>query len=216
MRSVIRALSLILFGQSLAIPDFPPSPGVRVVGLSDWTGYAVPLARKMNYQNTFYNEEPRLDITSIDPALEGTLDVLISTEVFEHVSPPVSLAFQNSFRLLKPGGALILTVPYSLDADTLEHFPELHEYEILEQDGKLFLHNTTRAGQKQVFENLVFHGGPGQTLEMRIFSLQGLKRELGTSGFSDMETLSVPDFEYGIYNQHPWSLPIIARKPKGV
>jgi hypothetical protein len=51
---------------------------------------------------------------------------------------------------------------------------------------------------------------------MRLFSLNGIKRELETSGFREVETLSAPDFAHGIYNQYPWSLPIIARKPKGV
>jgi SAM-dependent methyltransferase len=213
MRSIIHALSITLFGQSLALPDFPLRPDIRAVGLSDWDGYASPLALKLNYQNTFYHQEPRLDIMSIAPELEDTLDILISTEVFEHVPPPVSTAFQNSFRLLKPHGTLILTVPYLLKSDPVEHFPDLNEYEIRNENGKFVLHNTTRDGQKQIFENLVFHGGPGQTLEMRIFSLDWLMSELKNAGFEEIRILSTPNFEHGIFFKEQWSLPLTARKP---
>jgi SAM-dependent methyltransferase len=210
MRSVIHALSGVLFGESLALPDFPARPDVRVIGLSDWNGYALRLARKLHYTNTFYHKDPRLDITSIDPALENTLDVLISSDVFEHVAPPVSLAFQNAYNLLKPGGTLILTVPYTLEAETVEHFPELYRYEIRSKDRKLY--NTTRDGREQNFEQLMFHGGAGETLEMRRFSFDGLSRELKKAGFHRIEVLTAASFKHGIYSKHPWSLPIIATK----
>jgi SAM-dependent methyltransferase len=213
MRSIVYALSTSLFGQSLALPDFPFRPDIHVIGLSDWDGYAAPLASKLSYQNTFYHQDPRLDIMSIEPALENTLDVLISSEVFEHVPPPVSIVFQNSFRLLKPGGTLILTVPYLLKSAAVEHFPDLHDYKILNQNGKFVLHNTTRDGQKQIFENLVFHGGPGETLEMRIFSLNWIMSELETAGFQEIKILSTSDFEHGIFFRDHWSLPMTARKP---
>lgn len=213
MRSIIHALSLVLFGESLALPDFPARPDVRVVGLSDWDGYAIPLARKLRYTNTFYHKEPRLDITSIDPALENTLDILISSDVFEHVAPPVSRAFENSFRLLKPGGTLILTVPYTLETETVEHFPDLYRFEIRVIDNKRVLHNTTREGHEQIFQSLNFHGGAGETLEMRRFSLDGLMQELEVAGFQKIQVLSAPDFEHGIYAGYRWSLPITAVKP---
>lgn len=212
MRSVIHALSIVLFGESLALPDFPARPDVRAIGLSDWNGYAIPLAQKLHYTNTFYHKEPRLDITSIDPALENTLDVLISSDVFEHVAPPVSLAFQNAYKLLKPGGTLILTVPYTLDAETVEHFPDLYRYKVSSVENRRLLHNTTRDGREQTFEQLVFHGGAGETLEMRIFSLDGLSRELKGAGFCGLTILDGPGFQHGIYTKDNWSLPILATK----
>ncbi len=41
MRSVIRALSLALFGNSLAIPEFPKDKTILGLGMSDWDGYAL-------------------------------------------------------------------------------------------------------------------------------------------------------------------------------
>jgi len=123
MRSIVHLLSMELFGQSLVLPDFPTRLDIRGMGLSDWNRYADPLAQRLSYTNTFYHQEPRLDITRIDPALEGSLDFLISTDVFEHIVPPISVAFANVRRLLKPDGVFIFSVPYTLDADTWSIFP---------------------------------------------------------------------------------------------
>jgi SAM-dependent methyltransferase len=209
---VVHALSTVLFNESLTLHDFPVQPNVRVIGLSDWDRYAIPLANKLDYTNTFYHQEPRLDITSIDSSLEGTLDILISSDVFEHVMPPVNLAFVNAFRLLKPGGTLIFTVPYSLAPDTKEHFPELYRYEIRRDGDKAILYNVTRDGHEQVFEKLNFHCGAGETLEMRLFSLEGIKKELRNVGFQKIDIFYEPYFKYGVFLKNSWSLPIIARK----
>jgi SAM-dependent methyltransferase len=212
MRAIIHVLSTVLFDKSLALHDFPVRSDIRVMGLSDWDGYAIPLAGKLAYTNTFYHQEPKLDITSIDSSLAESLDVLISSDVFEHVAPPISTAFENSFRLLKPGGILILTVPYSLEPDTREHFPELHRYEIRRNTGRAVLYNLTQDGREQVFDKLNFHGGAGETLEMRLFSLEGIKRDLKNAGFQKITLFDEPNFIYGVYFKNPWSLPIVARK----
>jgi len=214
MRMVIHALSTVLFGESFIIRNFPERSDIRVIGLSDWDGYAVPLAGKLAYTNTFYHQEPRLDILSIDPSLIGTLDVLISSDVFEHVAPPVSLAFENAFQLLKPNGTFIFTVPYTFESNTKEHFPDLYKYEIRqERGGKSVLYNVTRDGHEQKFENLNFHGGAGETLEMRLFSLDGIKYELRNVGFHKIDVVHEPNLMYGLFLKDGWSLPIIARKP---
>lgn len=55
-----------------------------------------------------------------------------------------------------------------------EHFPELFEYKIVTKKGNKVLINKTRQGKEQIFENLRFHSGPGETLEMRVFSRSSL------------------------------------------
>ena len=210
-RSIVHVLSSELFGESLALPDFPIRRDIVGIGLSDWRGYAAPLANKLGYTNTFYHTEPKLDITVESPDLTGSLDFLISSDVFEHVAPPVSVAFENARQLLKPGGMMVLTVPYGKGCDHLEHFPDLYEYEIVEQAGHSVLRNVTRNGVEQRFENLVFHGGPGATLEMRRFSESSLIGLLQATGFEDVKIYDQPVFEYGIYWHWDWSLPIAAR-----
>src|SRR5437660_358207 len=142
-RSVIHALSIELFGESIPLSDFPVMPEITGIGMSDWNGYAIPLAQKFSYQNTYYHQDPKLDITAIDPALEGKFDFIISSDVFEHIAPPVSAAFENVRKLLKPNGALVFTVPYWKHDRTVEHFPELCDYKILEKNGNYVLMNTT-------------------------------------------------------------------------
>jgi SAM-dependent methyltransferase len=212
MRAIVHVLSLELFGQSLLLSEFPKRRDLRGVGMSDWDGYASGLARKLNYQNTYYHQEPKLDICEMDPKLEGVMDFIISSDVLEHVPPPVSIAFENLHRLLKPGGVLIFSVPYSKEPDTLEHFPQLNDYELLENGGARVLRNVTESGVEQIFENLVFHGGEGETLEMRVFSESALIREFQHAGFREIIIHKTPDFRHGIYWQYDWAIVMSARK----
>lgn len=211
-RAIVHILSTELFGQSLAIPDFPIRHDLLGWGMSD-AGYSDKLPGKLNYINTFYHQEPRLDITAaLDPRNEGSLDFLISTEVFEHITPPASIAFENARRLLKRNGVFIFSVPYTLKPQTQEHFPDLYKYELINDHGfNPVLKNITRDGNEQVFNNLVFHGGPGATLEMRVFSQAGLMSELQHAGFGKVKIYSEPCWEFGVYWQDSWSLPMAAR-----
>ena len=84
------------------------------------------MAAKFDYTNTFYHQAPRLDINHPAPNDFGRYDFIISSEVMEHVPQPVEKAFENLYRMLKPDGLLVLTVPYTIDGRTIEHFPQLH------------------------------------------------------------------------------------------
>ncbi len=174
--------------------------------------YAEPLAKRLNYTNTFFHQEPRLDIT-VPGGRQGTCDFLIASEVFEHIPPPVSRAFKGAFDILKPGGSFIFSVPYKLEGDTEEHFPDLHDFEIKNDAGEPILINRLRDGSIKTYRELVFHGGDGATLEMRLFSEQGVLRELRDAGFSDIQFLREDVLLYGIVNKHPWSFPLSAKKP---
>ncbi len=184
MRSIIHVLSVELFGRCLALNAFPTDKSLRGLGMSDWTTYADVLSTKLAYQNTFYHCEPKLDICHPDPALFGTLDFLIATDVFEHVTPPVERAFENARKLLKPSGVFVFSVPYKLEGKTEEHYPQLYDYEIVRHDDEPVLVNHTRDGVLQRFTNLVFHGGEGATLEMRLFSQTDLLDHFASCGFS--------------------------------
>ncbi len=210
-RAIIHVLSLELFGESLSLQDFPATTHITGMGMSDWDGYAVPLSRKFNYRNTYYHQEPKLDITRFDPTLEEGFDFILSSDVFEHVPPPVSKAFENIRKLLKPDGVLIFTVPYSKDEKTVEHFPELYDYRIIETNGHHILRNVTRDGVSQTFDDLIFHGGAGATLEMRLFSESSLREEFRRAGFGQVKIHREADPRHGIYWNYDWSLPMSAR-----
>jgi len=215
LRAVVRALAVELLGRNLPLPDFPTKKAIRGLGMTDWDGYAQRLAEKFNYQNTFLHQSPYLDISAehIVPEWLESNDFVISSEVLEHVTPPVSVAFRNVYRLLKPGGLFVLTVPYGPQPETIEHFPELNEFQVIVKDGSYKLRNVTRQGEVQEFHVLTFHGGPGSTLEMRIFAEKALVSHLEFAGFEAIKVHRTADFRHGIWWPEPWSFPISAKKP---
>ena len=213
-RAILHILSVELFGESLALPDFPSLPELAGLGLSDWEGYALPLAGKLGYTNTYFDRAPRLDLTAIPPDLEDRFDFVVASDVLEHVAPPVSVAFANLRALLRPGGVSVLTVPYELEGETVEHFPDLHEFELVErEDDGWELRNTTPTGEAQVFRDLVFHGGVGATLEMRVFAQRPFLEELRRAGFGELEFYDTETAGWGIVWVEDRSLPLAARVP---
>lgn len=212
MRGMMHALSIALFGRALTLPEFPERKDIIGKGMSDWDGYAKPLSKKLGYVNTYYHKTPKLDITDITVKDENSVDFLVSSDVFEHVAPPVNVSFENARKMLKPGGAFVFSVPYAQEGETQEHFPNLHQFKIEIIDGKRTLINHKKDGDIEVFSDLVFHGGEGETIEMRVFSEGDLRKDLQKAGFNDIQIMSTPYFEFGIYWPSPWSLPIIARE----
>jgi len=212
MRSLMYLLGAELFGSPRALLAFPTDKSIRGVGMSDWEGYAPLLAERFDYTNTFYHCEPRLDISDIPESSVGRYDFLISSDVFEHIPPEVlDRAFANSRRLLKPNGVFIFTVPFAKTDATREHFPRLHDFRIVEEGGKRVLINTTADGTSERFEDLVFHGGEGMTLEMRMFGEGDLLRRLRAAGFSRAEVRADPAPHFGINWPIDHSLPVVAR-----
>lgn len=220
MRAVVYWLVRQLFNRPMILDEIPTRRDIAGLGLSDWYEYAWRLGAKFSYMNTFFHQTPFLDITRSQDWFSKH-DFLISSDVFEHVAPPVSAAFEGAAALLKPGGLLVLTVPYTLFNQTIEHFPDLFHWRLEKQDNRWVLSNHTRDGRVEVFKNLIFHGGEGQTLEMRVFCLQDILNHLIRAGFEEI-TIHYDDFlPFGIHWPTPWSLPItarrkIARKPNRV
>ena len=177
-RTIAAVLTEELLGNYVILKRLIPQKKFRGIGMSDATIYARYLKKKFNYQNTFYHRSPHLDICNINKNQHNSYDFIITSDVFEHVPPPVDKAFINLYNLLKPGGVCVFSVPFHLTGRTQEHYPQLHNYQISKQDGQYILENTTATGEKQVFENLRFHGGPGATLEMRFFAQEDLLENL--------------------------------------
>lgn len=193
----------------------PPRPDIVGVGMSCWDGYAVRLPHRLNYTNTFYHQEPFFDVRNVPPHMERTLDFIISTDVFEHVTLPVLPAFYNVRKALKPTGVFIFSVPFTNPREkgvpTKEHFPNLYNYKIIEENGLRILENITADGKRERFDDLVFHGGPGDTLEMRVFSEASLLANLQEAGFNDITIYSKPELKHGIRWPTELSIPMAAR-----
>ena len=212
-RSLLRILSQELFQLDLPLADFPSLKSLRGLGISDVPQYAGALAEKFDYRNTFHDRAPQFDLMHPHESDLGTYDFVIVSDVLEHVPPPAEAGFRNAYSLLKPGGVVIMTVPYSIeDAGTIEHFPKLTEFAVTSLGGQAVLVNRTADGEFQVFHNLTFHLGATPSLEMREYSEKGLKALLAGVGFDGIQWYGEDYLPYGIKWGEQWSLPLVLRK----
>jgi hypothetical protein len=212
LRSLIGLLSRELFGVAMALPEFPTMKGIRGIGMSDTPELAQRLAEKFDYTNTFYHQAPVFDVTKPDDRDLGRYDFILSSEVMEHVPPPVEEAFQTLCSLLKTDGLLLMTTPYSIGGKTVEHFPALHQFTLASLGGRPVLVNRRPDGAMEVFDDLVYHGGHGSTLEMRFFTEESLRNALLQAGFGSVYFCGESQPEFGVDHMEPFSLPIVARK----
>jgi SAM-dependent methyltransferase len=215
MRALIYLLSIELYGEPRPLSEFPKNKNIKGFGLTDDLLYAIPLVEKFDYVNTFYDRQPYFDMTEPHPERYGTYDFILSSDVFEHVAPPVERAFEEAGRLLKPNGFLCITVPSSADdEDTVEYYPDLHEYSIVELGGEHVLINRKRDKTLVIHRDLEFHGGVGATLVMRLFSQRDLARKLQGCGFSEVVYQTESVEPHGIIIVGSWSRPLVARKER--
>lgn len=198
-RGVVYALGQHLAQGGRALVDWPTLPECRGLGMSDWEGYATLLSRCCAYENTQFDREPRFDIRQKAPSREGVYDFVLCSDVFEHVAPPLEPAFSNLFSLLRPGGLLVFSVPYHRAGTTQEHYPGLQTYEILSFQGQPILVNRDAQGTLQVYDQLVFHGGSGATLELRLFTEEDVVHHLRDAGFEAIQVLDQPVLSCGYY-----------------
>ena len=209
-RAIVNEISKRLHGKSLALPDWPARADVRVMAMTESAQVALPLGKKLQFTNTFLHQSPKLDIAKPVEAGADLYDIIISSEVFEHVAPPVQNAFNHLKQWLRPGGFVVFTVPFSLEAQTHEHFPNLHQFEIIAEPSGRVLRNITRKGVQEKFQHLVFHGGAGDTLELRLFLLQSLRQHFIDAGFATLEVADAPCYEFGIVWNEPFSITLVA------
>lgn len=59
---------------------------------------------------------------------------------------------------------------------------------------------------------LVFHNGPGHTLEMRVFTKAEIREKLIAAGLTEVLMQSPVSGEFGVCEMGPCSLPIVARR----
>jgi len=196
--AIINALSNFVGQENIALVNHPLNKDVSIIGLSDSPRYAQYLADKYNYTNTYFHKEPYLDIRFPAEEHRGKYDVVISTEVFEHVLGDVTLAFDGAHSLLKPGGIFIFTVPFVNNGAHKEHYPGLVDYNSREVDGKWVADLEFDTGVVQTDESPIFHGGPGITLEVRLFTRDSVLEYISAAGFIDIEVQDKNYPELGI------------------
>ena len=161
-RAVCYVFCKLFYGECKIISSLETNKDLKGIGMSD-SNWACIFEQKFNYVNTFYHTSPYLDIYNNEHVKNYyELDFICSSDVFEHIDPFPSIqhAFNNLHKMLKCGGFLIFSVPYT-NCDHKEHFPNLYNYKIANENDKYILHNITIDNKIETFDNLCFHGGPG-------------------------------------------------------
>src|SRR5439155_11859734 len=97
------------------------------------------------------------------PDRTNAYDFILSADVLEHIAPPIAPALSEVHSFLKPQGFFVVTVPCQISGKVLEHFPELYEYRTVPLGGREVLVNRSRYGTVEVFDDLIFNGGTGET-----------------------------------------------------
>jgi SAM-dependent methyltransferase len=223
-RAIVYMLSNKLFGKSIPLSKFPPMEHLTCIGMSDNILLGNRLSDIFNYTNTYYHMEPKLDIYDCENHYDK-YDFMISSDVFEHINPypGLDIAFKNLYRMLKDDGFIIFSVPFVYNETTIEHYPNLYNYKIVYEvdgngkDGKgeYILYNRTLDGKYETFRNLIFHGGPGSTLELRLFCQKDLIDRFTNAGFRKITFLDPDDIdinEHGIYWENKCSLMMLIEK----
>lgn len=217
-RALCYVFCKLFYSECKIINNLAKNKSLKGIGMSD-SGWSNIFEKKFNYINTFYHTSPYLDIYNNEHIKNyNELDFIISSDVFEHIVPFPSLqhAFNNLFKMLKCGGNLIFSVPYT-NGEHKEHFPNLYDYKIEKNNNDEYvLYNTTIDNKIETFNNLCFHGGPGNVLEMRVFSKKSIISFLEKSGFIDIIFYDITEDmnKYGIFwSNNDCSLIISAKKP---
>jgi SAM-dependent methyltransferase len=161
----------------------------KVLGVSDAPQVAEFLSGldKVSYTNTFYDAAPKLDIARPSWRYKKRNHLVVCSDVLEHVMHPIGSSIRGLYSLLRPGGFVIATVPYSYSDINREHYPWMVSYKARHLgDDKWDVVGLDSNSIERVVNNPVFHGGPGNTLEMRLLSRQVLLNEFVSSGFEDV------------------------------
>jgi len=207
-----RQRSVLLATQRICRSKTMKKSNVKIIGVSDGAPIEATFKRHFgqSYRNLEFHEEPFLDITQINDSLTSSADVVICSEVLEHVQPPINLAFFGLFKILRPGGWLVLSVPHrGVGWIHIEHFP-IMQNSILTYEPFPKLRGIDLEGNEREFSELVFHGGRGTTLEYRIFSESSVRKNLQIAGFTNIQ----PQGHKRLFGcvWEPWSRVWIAQK----
>lgn len=198
IRALIRAIGMELFASAEPATAWPQGDSRRGLGFSDPELYSAHLSRSTRYTNSWFHAEPYRDVLDVSTFGGETFDYVVCSEVLEHVNQPIERAIDNLFAILRPGGVLFLTVP-ARDGESVEHFPALRSYDVAtDESGDWVMSGTTAAGAPYRATGLIFHGGPGSVVEMRVCGRASLHRALARSGFVEVTEILEEDAAIGL------------------
>ncbi|PIE23355.1 MAG: hypothetical protein CSA62_08135 [Planctomycetota bacterium] len=200
VRSLVHALSLALFGRSMAIVDFPVGWPMKGHGLSEPGPHVDGLAARMDFSNSppLPESVPGLLNRELEQAKPGSLDFLIVDDVLEQFAPPRQSAFNQAVGLLRPGAVLIFALP-----------AEMREPEPGEGADRFRQKTENEEGPG----DLPCNGAPGASLTMPEGVEAQIRRHLAAAGMQPprLHKEAVPEF--GIPSHHGSAQVWAARRP---
>jgi hypothetical protein len=195
----------LAFGVNKLLHDEPPDRPlcdlsefrtVNAIGVSDDDRLARVFQEKFSYTNTFFHTDPKLDICSRESCSGYRADLIICSDVIEHtVSTPI-VPLSNLYNMLTPGGGLVLSAPTFLFDSTIEWYGGMVEMEVSEEGGRHIVRWRNKRSTQYVDTDPVFHGGPGQVLELRLISHSELLAVARSVGFVGGTLEFAPEWGY--------------------
>ena len=184
-RATVVAVLHGLASMSGPLPERSHDHSISGLGISDDLLVAATLSRAFNYVNTDLRRFPRLDLNDTSHIVDK-FNFVTCSEVLEHVLPPVDEAIRNLSSLLCPGGFAVVSVPVN-DNEFREHYPNIVSWQ---RDGDSILW-IDREGTERRDTAPCFHGGTGDTLELRVWSDGSFQESLIRAGFRSVEAAPV-------------------------
>lgn len=155
------------------------------------------------YVNYHFHKSPQMDITDISENAQYKADLVVCSDVMEHIMSPVEKGFIGLNRLLNDKGILVFSVPHTdRSGNHVEHFPVLKEFKIIGVKAPILI-GEDMDGNKFEKADLIFHGGEGEVLEFRVFSETSLLKYFSVNSFKRVKKIK-NNYLFGI-NWEPWS-----------
>jgi SAM-dependent methyltransferase len=189
-RALMLGLSFGLTGSLRRLDELEIDLSVKGFGCSDAEVYASRLRRMFAYTNTFFHQEPRLDLADEKTyqQVSGS-QFAICSDVIEHTLQPPQVCLKNLYDSLAPNGFLILSAPTYAMPYSMERYPTLTDYTITQLGEQHVVVYKSAQGPIGLDSSPIFHGGPGSVLEMRVLSHNQLIAELAFAGFKNIKVM---------------------------
>lgn len=156
----------------------PESKSVKILGCSDPLKLYPALSSIGVYIPTYLDDFPNLDLLDVPNSSISKFDIILCSEILEHVFD-LPRALAGIYKLLKESGVAVVSFPLS-EGITIEHYPEIQSYRLNQIGGGITW--VSRSGDVHIDKSPIFHGGPGNNLEIRLIGNQSLDTELEVAG----------------------------------
>ena len=199
-------------GRPLPLPDVPARKDIAGVGLSDADAYARPARGQVHLREHVLSHgaaarHRRRRRSSASAATTSS----IASDVFEHVAPPVSRAFANARRLLKPGGKFIFTVPFTLEPTHGRALPGPPRLDAGRARRRVDAHQP-HAGRPRSRRSPTSCSTAARDRRSRCASSRARRWSASSrdAGFARVRIAAEPYLPFGIHWPEPWSVPMVA------